>query len=283
MANPTPPVNPGDPLPIQPGESVEAYAGRAGASAPAAASGWNDTYQAVFGINAAEAGIPAKEDAWGQTNARVAEAGGTDVRAYDSTATTVGALIQSLASMTVSARKELQKRLVASGNLPQTYQVAGALDKQMVAGFADLLKESAANSVVNPNSSWSDYLTEKIRSIEVDAATPKVSKSVRLLSMSEASPVFRDAFSAAVGRAPTDAEISKFVNAYNAKAKSSPVTETSQMTGGVQTTTTMGGVDPGQVAHDMAVENPDYANYQAVATYMPLLEKALGPIGGVSD
>lgn len=276
---PTPPVNPSAPV------GIDAYEG-AQPQGPVGGTGWDDGRSALYGLTPAEAGIVVREDAVGQANARAAEAGDTDVNAHDSTASSIGALIQSLAAMSVSARKELQKRLVAAGNLPASYQISGALDKQLVAGFADLLKESAQNSVADPNSSWADYLTEKIRNIEIEGNgpnSPKTSKSVRLLSMSEASPVFRDAFSAAVGRAPTDAEITKFVNAYNAKAKATPTTETSQMVDGVSMTTTTGGIDPNEVAHDMVVENPDYANYQAVANYMPLLEKALGPIGGVSD
>lgn len=260
-----------------------------GAQGPAASTGTD--FGALYGVDAATAALQVQTglrgEPTGNVNARAAERGDTDPRAHTPLTQSIAAILQSLNAMNSKSRKSLQDMLVKGGYLNENYVASGSVDKDFVRGFVDMLSEYSRSNVIpetsdgpggiNQSVSWAYYLNQQVQAHEAgkkekekEANPPKV----RLLSMTEAAPAYKEAFRQAVGREPTASEIRSFVDSYNAKAKENPLTTSVEMVDGVEVTSTSGGVAEDFMG-DQIEENPDYANYQAVATYFPRMESLL--------
>lgn len=101
-------------------------------------------------------------------------------------------------------------------------------------------------------------------------------KQIQHLDPEHARSALTSAFKDAVGRAPSETELSKFVANYDSAAKSHPViTQSDRNAAGVITSRQSGGVDSEPIARSLYVNNPEYANYQAVAKYFPAVESVL--------
>jgi hypothetical protein len=194
--------------------------------------------------------------------------------------------------MNGKARQSLQQMLVKAGYLGGEYSATGHVDKDFVKGFVEMLAEySRSNEIpetvdgpggINSATSWMFYLNEKARANESASADAKLAgfkaanpPKVELINYNMAAPAYKEAFRSAVGRDPTENEINAFVDSYNAKAKASPLVTNIEMVDGVQVISQTGGVS-GDFTSDQIEENADYANYQAVGNYFPLMERILG-------
>lgn len=99
---------------------------------------------------------------------------------------------------------------------------------------------------------------------------------VQHLDPTAARDALNAAFTSAVGRAPTEAELKQFAANYDAAARKNPLVTTAvRDASGATTTTTTGGVDAQPIAENLYIHSPEYANYQAVSTYFPAIERAL--------
>ena len=260
-------------------------------AAPAAGGGVN--FGTLYGIDAATANVPIQGSS-GSVNARAAERGEEDPRsqpAPNQLTTTIGAIIQALSGLSTKNRKDLQDKLIRGGFLPKNYVINGAMEKDFVRGFTEMLTEFArANQLPETDASgaiegyvnWMSYLDS--RAVDNEQAEAKAKKKadaetnppkVELINYNMAAPAYKEAFRAAVGRDPSDSEINAFVDSYNAKAKENPLVTKVEMKDGVEVTTHEGGVSEDFMS-DQIEENADYANYQAVATYFPAMERILG-------
>lgn len=108
------------------------------------------------------------------------------------------------------------------------------------------------------------------------------SVQVDLSSASEAKSLIVQAFQQRMGRNPTDAEVRTLTNTLNDAQRANPIntTTTYSADGTTSSSVRSGGLDAGQYLDDKAMAMPDYAEYQAAATYMPAFEAAIGTIGG---
>lgn len=276
---------------------VDEYAG----SAPAPVPGTGVNFGAYYGIDAATASLPVQGSSGG-VNARAAERAGEqgsgpykdDFRsqpAPNQATATVGAIIQALNGLSTKNRRDLQEKLIRAGFLPKNYSASGAMEKDFVRSFAEMLTEfSRSNQIPKTDASgavegyvnWMSYLDS--RAVDNEQAEAKAKKKadaeanppkVELINYNMAAPAYKEAFRAAVGRDPSDSEINAFVDSYNAKAKENPLTKKVEMVDGVEVTSYEGGVSEDYMS-DQIEENADYANYQAVATYFPAMERILG-------
>ncbi len=261
----------------------------------AAGVAWSPTQQAQWGFNPAEASVPVEHANMGGPagvgySEKTAEREGADAaRAYDPNKKVVvpqniASVVQWINGLNGQGRTQIQATLKAAGYLPGDYSVTGDMDKKTVEAFVDMLGESSRYSIANPGTAWQDYLLGKAqRTIDAEDKAPRTQtrRDVTRLSYDDPGGFF-DAFQQAVGRAPTDSETKAFVDTFNAKAEKNPqvTTQTTDPSTGNVTATTTGGIDVGSEIREQAMENPDYANYQAVATYFPAMERALGAIGG---
>jgi hypothetical protein len=116
-------------------------------------------------------------------------------------------------------------------------------------------------------------------------------RNVQKVSESQAKGLLTQALQALNGRSYSAAEVTDFVNKFNAEAAANPqvsssVTHTvSRSSGGTNSqntsssstsSTSSGGVDPTQVATDYAKSRPDWAEYQ---TAVPLMNAFMSAIG----
>lgn len=172
--------------------------------------------------------------------------------------------------------KQLADRLIQSGMLPESYTQAQLFD-----AWEGLVRQTAnfnaAGKTVTP---WDVIgLMSAGPGGGGIGATPHtvVRREVRLSSPDEAEGVLRQVLSAALGRAPTGAELDNFTAQLNSAQRANPEINTSRYNaeGYLTSSTTTGGVDPGVRARHYAEQNPEYGAYQAVATYFPMLEQAL--------
>lgn len=276
----------------QPG-GVDDYQGPV---APAPGAGGGIDFGALYGVDAGTAALQVQTglrgEPTGNVNARAAERGEADPRAHTPLTQSIAAILQSLNAMNSKNRKVLQEVLRKAGYLPEDYAATGHVDKKFVNGFVDMLSEySRSNEIPDTEAgpgglaqsvSWMTYLNEKAR--ETEAATAEAKKrafeeanppKVELINYNMAAPAYKEAFRNAVGREPTENEINAFVDSYNAKAKASPLVTKVEMVDGVQVTSQTGGVSEDFMS-DQVEENADYANYQAVGNYFPLMERILG-------
>lgn len=124
--------------------------------------------------------------------------------------------------------------------------------------------KAAKSNEPNPNR------TEKYTSVSRD-----------IFSASEAKAVIREVLQKELGRDPTEEEFQDFKDALQTEQQQNP-TRTVQSTvyrdgDPVRTSsTTTGGIDPGEFALEQAQANPDWAEWQAVGTYFPAAMNALG-------
>ncbi|MGZ6788337.1 MAG: hypothetical protein ACXVGN_00070 [Mycobacteriaceae bacterium] len=136
----------------------------------------------------------------------------------------------------------------------------------------------------------------------------QTTKSVYDVSPEQARSTLEGAITKMLGRAPSEAEIHDFINAAQTAAAKHPTTQTATftpgdtgLTGKSSSTVTEGGVtthedatgttvvtqhqgysaaDIAAMAERRAKNAPDYASYQAVATYFPALMQMLGSTTG---
>lgn len=190
------------------------------------------------------------------------------------------AILESLVRMSSRDRVLIQSKLVAAGFLGEKQYKAGAADDATISAMSGLLGEAARYAITRGEVvSWQKYLADRANGGAPGDEVDEPAK-VNLLTVEGVRSSFAASFREMVGRAPTDSEVRKFVDSYNAEARSSPPRESVEIgEDGTQFVTTTGGVDPGEFAEEHIQENPDYADYQAVAYYMPALEQALGAIG----
>ena len=108
--------------------------------------------------------------------------------------------------------------------------------------------------------------------------TTTTSTNATLYSIEQVQSTATLAFQNALGRRPTNEELQAFLDTINGARKS---TTTTTQPDGSSSSTTTGGVDPAQVAQNMAEANPEYAGYQKATTYFDAMLSALnGPVGG---
>ncbi len=121
------------------------------------------------------------------------------------------------------------------------------------------------------------------------STTTNTQKSVTHFDDQDARGIAVDTYKEFMGRAPEGHEQQALQAALNAYAQAHPSiqTQTTHTDGqGNSTTTskTRGGITSqgvGQLAQDSIQAKPEYASYQAAATYFPLLEQALGATADV--
>jgi hypothetical protein len=121
------------------------------------------------------------------------------------------------------------------------------------------------------------------------STTTSTQKSVTHFDDLDARGIAMDTYKEFLGRASNPHEEQALQAALNAYAKAHPSiqTSTTHNDGQGNTTTTSksrGGITSqgvGQLAQDSIQAKPEYASYQAAATYFPLLEQALGATANV--
>jgi hypothetical protein len=125
------------------------------------------------------------------------------------------------------------------------------------------------------------------------APTTLTESMANVYSFSEAKHLARDVAQSELGRDLTDGELDRFAMRLMAAQAAQPETRTTTTTPGVdalgaatgdasRSQVTHGGIDPQTFATDQLRANPDYAEHQAAAFYMPALLQALGATTGAS-
>lgn len=217
-------------------------------------------------------------------NLRESERTGVPSRSKVGTVTTVnpttyGAILQRLGTMSNPERTALQKDLKAAGYLDKFR--AGVPDDATVKAFSTLLMETARSSTSNKMLTWQDMLDQRITEAETSATEKTTTSSVAnsITTKESGRGVIWDAFKSAVGRDPSESEINKFMDHLNAKERANPsISTTTTDAQGNSTTSTTGGFDAAAQADTVRQEvmsNPHYAEHQAIANYMPMLDNAM--------
>ena len=204
--------------------------------------------------------------------------------------------------------------LVGEGADPMTVRSAYAsLLDQMVSVQAagnQISPQAYVNNLIRMNGLDPSKIGSSVDFSTKAAAKPwtKTQTSVYDLSPEDARASLEDTMTKMLGRAPTEEEIHDFINAAQTAAKKDPTTATATFTpgdtglsgdsstqdtsGGVTTQTDANGTtvidqhqgfsaqDVAQMAQNRAKNAPDYAEYQAVATYFPALQQMLGASAG---
>lgn len=211
-------------------------------------------------------------------------------------------------SWSLKRKKALARKLIQAGYLPAT---GSSLDEAVAnIPLADL--EKAWQSVVmetaqkNANGIWVtpqqliqqrvDYALDAAKGTKMEdflkGTTPKEEKpfsgtkeftsvSRDIFSASEAKGVIRGVLQQELGRDPTAEEFQDFIDALQTEQRQNPsrtTTSTVYREGDAvsQSSTTTGGIDPGEFALQQAQANPDWAEWQAVGTYFPAAMDTLG-------
>lgn len=222
------------------------------------------------------------------------------------------ALVRRFEAMSNKKKEQLARKLAMAGYLTGGSTLAetvkGATLDEVATAYESLLKEAAgrfaSGQLVSPDdiletnirynlhrfganetapeSSWWKTLTKTQQEPEPFSGT-KVSKNVirDIYSASEARNLARQTLQNALGRDPTQAEYEDFVSALQTEQREHPVrqtTRTKYKDGEVvrTNTTSRGGVDVQQFAYEEARDNPGYAEWQAVGTYLPVVFNELG-------
>lgn len=208
--------------------------------------------------------------------------------------------------------------LVGEGADPMTVRSAYQAILTQVAGMQQngvphLTPQAYVNNLIQMNGldpskigSGANFTLKKDQNLE---PYTKTQKSVYDLSPEDARATLEDSMTRLLGRAPTEEEIHDFINAAQTAAKKDPTTAQQTFTpgdtglkgdssntvtnaDGTTTTTDANGTtvttqnqgfsaqDVSQMAQDRAKNAPDYASYQAAATYFPALMSILGASGG---
>lgn len=192
---------------------------------------------------------------------------------------TYGAILQRLGTMSNQERTALQKDLKAAGYLKKFK--AGVADDETVSAFATLLTETARNTKSNDMLTWQDMLDRRITEAETSGTekTTTSTTSTSLTTKEAGRGAIWDAFKQSIGRDPTESEIDKFMAHLNAKQQANPSVTTSTVDGEGNTTYfTTGGMTQDaekDVARQEIMANPHYAEHQAIADYMPMLQNAM--------
>lgn len=201
------------------------------------------------------------------------------------------AILQRLTLMKPDELTRLQAKLKKAGYIgPNTHVQWGLPDDATKNAFAEVLMVTSRLTIAGTDKTWQEVLDESAdpsddvkKAMESAGISAKgntsVNKDVYHLNYQQAKSAFESVFQDSIGRLPTADETRKFQSAFNVASDKNPtVTTTVTDAEGNSTTTHAGGVDAGQFTKDQVRENPDYANYQAVATYFPMLEQALGQV-----
>lgn len=204
---------------------------------------------------------------------------------FDSKAT-IGSLLERLSSMSGPEITILQQKLFAAGmygTMPEERIAWGHPDLPTVSAFGDLLGDATRDRSAS-DMPWQNYLDLRAKDAKAatEAAGPKTttSRTVTNINATTAGAALRNL----IGRNPTQSELDQFTASYNELAAKSPQVQTTTTDAdGNQSTSTTGGVNPEEVARQAAGENPEYASYQAVATFMPALEKAMQADSGLGS
>jgi hypothetical protein len=197
-----------------------------------------------------------------------------------------GVIMQQLNAYSRRDLMRLQERLKAAGLLKN--YVPGLPDDKTRDAFGNLLQEASRAALTdNRMVTWQGYLLERIQAVQSDPEASGVGgdgsggpsrstfKQIYQLDETAARPALRDM----IGRDPSRDELDKFMASYNSAAKRSASTQTTVSDGNGNTTQTTVQSDPQEIARQAAMENPDYANYQAVATYFPMIDRVLSGMG----
>jgi hypothetical protein len=206
---------------------------------------------------------------------------------------TAKAILESLVRMSQAERALVQSKLVAAGFLKEKSYSPGAADDQTINAMAGMLGEAARFALTRGEViSWQQYLSD--RAVGGDGSGDVVEKAkdgttsqsmqATLLTVEGVRGSFTATFRDMIGREPTPEEIQNFVDAYNAEVRANPPKRIGEMgDDGTEFVTIEGTTDPAAFAEEHIQENPDYAQYQAVATYVPALEELLGAVGGLGS
>lgn len=269
-----------NPAPAPPGGSTTyktVYDGGNPSGGVVATGAWDSSVQAYWGL-------PVSEDTIDAGN--ILPDGSVQQGPYRAQhVTTVKAILAQLVGMNPQQRTLLQLKLEKTGLLKAGSYSIGSADDETIKAFGDLLKETARHSIeTDENVSWQTYLSRRSQLAD-DGKDPDAPRTTTQRTITSLDPgQAHEALRGLIGRAPTQAEIDKFSAAYNAAAKKHPrVTTNTVDKDGNQSSVTTGGFDTEAVALQAAGENPEYASYQAVATFMPALEKAMQADAGLGS
>lgn len=214
--------------------------------------------------------------------------GPSDPRFSKPNAIAAQALFENIIGWTPKSRLALQKKLEKAGYL-KSYN-PGQADDATLKAVGDVLRDSARQSMQDDREiSWTGYLDQMIRDREALEASGEelgsgaaggarervasTDTSVREFNEGQARRLYREF----MGRDPSDAEAKKMLAKLNGLAHESPTVSTTTPVGDVDTSTvTSGGIDPEATAQEAVREMDGYAEYQAAATYFPLMERLLG-------
>jgi hypothetical protein len=188
----------------------------------------------------------------------------------------LGSIVQQLSAYKPDVLTRLQAKLQASGFISPNARIQWGLpDDATRAGFTNLLVTTGRLTQSGVDKTWQEVLADAVVSGK-KANAPSTHTTTSVLNEQQAHAAFEQTFRESVGRLPTDAETARFRDAFNSAAAENPeVSTTTTNSAGNSHTTQSGGFDARQMAVDTARENPDYANYQAVATYFPLMQRLL--------
>lgn len=193
----------------------------------------------------------------------------------------------SILTMSADQLKALQKKFgVKATGLPDQATVA------VVDQFLGYVSDINASGVEKTWEQMLNQLTQNGKKplLKQDSSQPFTGSKttthdqVQLYSPSQLRGSAEDAFTAAIGRAPTKQERILLHNAVNNHARANPVvsTTTTDYNKGEQTashTVTDGGIDPNQIIENEARSQQGYGEYQAI-NYFDTMMSMLGAVGG---
>lgn len=256
------------------------------AGAPSPNSGatfsWTNFDSALWGGSQYDANIPVQNDRHQDYNdAGLYNKGGIPVSKQPQVPeiAPLGAIMQRLGTFRPEVLTRLQAKLQAAGFISPSARIQWGLPDDVTRdGFANLLTTTGRLTQSGVDKTWQEVLADAVTegAPGKHPSAPTTSTHTTVLNAAQAHAAFEQTFRESVGRLPTDAETARFQKAFNDASAKNPETSVTTTDGaGNSTTTTSGGVDASQMAVEAARQNPDYANYQAVATYFPLMQRLL--------
>lgn len=109
----------------------------------------------------------------------------------------------------------------------------------------------------------------------------RTNEVVDLTDPDTARGILKQSMSQMLGYEPDKAEFEDFLSVLHSEERDNPVLQTTHVDAeGNATTTQEGGVNAQQQAQEWVEDRPDYAEWQAVATYFPAMQQALGALPG---
>jgi hypothetical protein len=227
--------------------------------------------------------------------------------AVPATTGTVEGLLYQLQNGSKEAFNLLRNQLVATGKLSATDN--NPIDT--IDAYSSVLNQVVTMQAAGQRITPSEYLANLMSfngidpSKVTDAADWKpptvgtfkptthtsTSTSVYDLAPEDAKAMLESTLQQTLGRAPSEAEVSDFMNAVNTAAKANPnVTKATETTDASGNTVEHSSSTPGfdqtaaeQMAVDRSMRMPDYASFQAVSTYFPALMSLLGEAANVTE